>query len=195
MLPLLDSGKINKMICSFWTCVVSVPMSGRKKVAEAAIRAFSNFATTFFNERIWLVAVPGLLSTLAILCGEEDLLRNSHQIVNDIGRFTFYLTVLDSARATVLIDAGWADLLVKAIRARRDDAEAVELICTAIQSLLLLHDDSPCRTAFIKAGAIAVLQETIQNYSPKSNFPDKFITKQCNESLEMLMKESQCTIL
>mmetsp|Transcript_24016 Transcript_24016/g.34408 ORF Transcript_24016/g.34408 Transcript_24016/m.34408 type:complete len:190 (+) Transcript_24016:441-1010(+) len=189
MLSLLDSGKIKQMKSSFWTCVISVPMSERRKVAEAAIRAFCIFAESSFPRRTQLVETPGLLSSLAILCGEETLLRNSEQIVHDIGRLAFYLSCLSTTNAALLVEAGWADLLVKAIRARPDDIDAVTLIIIAIHPVLEYGPIS-CRTAFIAAGAIAALQETIERYSPESNSPtSRYITKRCTEGMEVLMKE------
>mmetsp|Transcript_4288 Transcript_4288/g.6018 ORF Transcript_4288/g.6018 Transcript_4288/m.6018 type:complete len:194 (+) Transcript_4288:289-870(+) len=193
MLSLLDSGKIKQMKSSFWTCVISVPMSERRKVAEAAIRAFCRFALVSLLTRTQWLKAPGLLSSLAILCGEEALLRSSEQIVNDIGRLVFFLSCFSTTNAALLVEAGWADLLVKAIRARLEDMEAVEWIVSGIMSVL---EYGPSRTAFIAAGAIAALQETIERYSPESNSPtSRSITKRCREGLEILMKESSCTIL
>mmetsp|Transcript_2551 Transcript_2551/g.3541 ORF Transcript_2551/g.3541 Transcript_2551/m.3541 type:complete len:97 (+) Transcript_2551:413-703(+) len=94
MKSLLDSEKINQLVNFLQTCVISIPMNEKQKLAEAALFAITKFSVICNNElKAEFVAVPDLLTSLAILCGEETLLRNSDQIKKDISRSAHYLSI------------------------------------------------------------------------------------------------------
>jgi len=170
----LESGEV----CRFISALDYFPPS--KLVGEAAFKMIFEFNYHGNDSiRAQLVAVPGLLSSLARYCKEEPLLRISQPMVAYISNAAIGLSKKSPARIAALVEAGWADLLINALRARPDDELSVDRASWAI-SRLLLYSPVDCRTAFISAGAEAALEETLQRY-PSGNW-----SKQCSEALKQL---------
>mmetsp|Transcript_5004 Transcript_5004/g.6908 ORF Transcript_5004/g.6908 Transcript_5004/m.6908 type:complete len:186 (+) Transcript_5004:435-992(+) len=182
------------MVSSLRTCVISVPISERNEVAESAIRAVTSFALYCedTDKKARFAATPGMLSSLASLCGEESLLRNSYQMIRSISISIFCLSVFSPTTAAALIKAGWADLLVRALRIRPDndintpnvDKNAIKWGCWTINKILRSVSVT-FKIAFVAAGGKAALKETMERYSRNS-----LVKKQCKKALKILMKHS-----
>mmetsp|Transcript_4291 Transcript_4291/g.6027 ORF Transcript_4291/g.6027 Transcript_4291/m.6027 type:complete len:175 (-) Transcript_4291:128-652(-) len=162
MVPsLLDSGEMIRMVFCLNTCVNSIPLMEKQELAEVTMNMFVEFVYrgTTNDEKVRLVAVPGLLSSLANLCGEETLLKNSHHLlIQDISLSVIYLVYDDIA--AVLVDAGWTHLLVKALQARPDDEMTVGFVVSAIWKIC--DGFNLGKTAFLAAGVMTALEESIQ---------------------------------
>mmetsp|Transcript_7845 Transcript_7845/g.11123 ORF Transcript_7845/g.11123 Transcript_7845/m.11123 type:complete len:269 (+) Transcript_7845:188-994(+) len=183
MISLVNSVHINQMVTSLRTCTTRIPLKERQKLAESALRIISRYSNLAFYDNDWidrLVAVPDLMSSLADLCGEETFLKNSENLVTDIG-YSANNLLRNGLAATVLKEAGWAELLVKALRARPDDEISVHWAIDAIFSMLDNKHVS-YRTMLINAGAEAALGGTRGTQTE--------ITKNtCKKALFLLMME------
>jgi len=173
----MNSGEINQFVSSLRTCLNNLPLNKRQKLAEIAINVIYQFAYEGSDSvKSRLVAVPGLLSTLASLCGEGTFLRNSHRIINDISHSAYNLSNGSPDRATALAKAGWADLLVKALRARFEHESDVDNASWAIYSVLL-NGPIACGAAFFAAGAESALKDTLERYSTQAIITKRFCTR------------------
>lgn len=78
MWSLLESGEINQLVYSLRACVANVPLRERQVVAEATIAMVCRISMRYDEEvNLRFVEVPGLLTSLASLCGEDTFLRSS----------------------------------------------------------------------------------------------------------------------
>ena len=168
MLSLLESGEINRLVGAIQTCMSSVPISERQEVAEAAFQMIFHF-THLGSEsiRARLIEVPGLITSLVLLWGEEALLKNSQEMVANVGRIAFAWSRDSPSRSAALIEAGWADLIVKALLARPDDKRAVHYVGYAVYDILFKCSDG-WKVAFVAAGAEAALEAAIKRL-PRGN--------------------------
>mmetsp|Transcript_12846 Transcript_12846/g.17625 ORF Transcript_12846/g.17625 Transcript_12846/m.17625 type:complete len:172 (-) Transcript_12846:165-680(-) len=132
---LIASGNINQLVSSLRTCIIFLSLREKQELALGVMSMICNFA------------VPGLLSSLPSLCGEETFLRDSKILVLWFARFSLSLSYDSPATAVILIEAGWAVLLVKAFRARPDDELDVEFTRSAIY-FLLFNSPGAYRTNF-----------------------------------------------
>lgn len=66
--------------------------------------------------------------------------------------------------AAALMEAGWADLLVRTLQARPDDKMTANIASEAIYSLLA-ENPAVCKSFFIAAGAITALKETKERHN------------------------------
>ena len=82
MLSSLDSSEMNRLVDAFRICAVSVSLRERQVMAQTATTMVCQFAS-FGNDAVTnrLVEVPGLLSSLARLWGEEVIRKNSDRML------------------------------------------------------------------------------------------------------------------
>jgi len=177
----VNSGGIYRLVPRLRNCSTSVSMREKYEVAEAAIETVAEFVK-YGNDvvRTRLVEVPNLLSSLVSLCGEEVLLRFSQPLVENIGRIAYNLSISNPIRAVALMEAGWANLLVRALRARLHNEDAAYYVTWAIHTLL---SDGPliCKILFIAAGAKSTLKKTLKRHPT-----DNEVKRHCTHSLRIL---------
>jgi len=174
----LESGEINRLIGALDFYSTS---RTRQLVAEGVMKMvfeFDYYGGDAVREK--LMAVPGLLVILARYCGDEKVLSNSQQLVANISNLAIALSRKNPARLAVLVEAGWTDLLVKALHARQDDELTVHRVIWAI-SRLLSYSPAVCSAAFKAAGAEAALQEAKDRHSTVSH-----LSVLCTEALILL---------
>lgn len=181
MMSSLKSGAVGPMISSMVECATYASMKGRQDLAVAAMDVVYQFAYSRSKlVRARLVEVPGLLSSLSNLCGEEALLKKSKELVDGICSSATSLSKGSPERAAALVEAGWAELLIRAIRIRYRDQESVDLASLAIYTLLSL---SPAdgKAAFIAAGAEGPLVVAMERYRKNRD-----VVRFCSKSLGIL---------
>mmetsp|Transcript_5007 Transcript_5007/g.6915 ORF Transcript_5007/g.6915 Transcript_5007/m.6915 type:complete len:214 (+) Transcript_5007:374-1015(+) len=190
---ILDSGEINQMVSSIKSCMTSVPVTERQKLAEAAMSLIRLFVSYGNNaEKARLVAVPDLLSSLASLCKEESILKNSTEMNELISNSVNNLSYRSSSRTLALVEAGWADLLVKTLLATPDDDVAVWLICSSIY-LMLNENHTASKIPFVAAGAVSALEDILKIYSTPSREEDdgrvviSMLKSYCTKALILLI--------
>jgi len=174
---LVESGELNQLVCTMRACCVpSVSIREKLEVALAAISVVYHFTYRNRGREIMtrLVAVPDLFASLVSLCGEHAVLGNSRYPVFDICRIAYCVSYNSPASSAVLVDAGWAELLVKALKVNLDNAKMVSNII----DVLLRGYPAVWRVALIAAGAEAAIEEAIERY------PTGLYVKK--ETLEML---------
>mmetsp|Transcript_29978 Transcript_29978/g.41206 ORF Transcript_29978/g.41206 Transcript_29978/m.41206 type:complete len:128 (+) Transcript_29978:353-736(+) len=106
-------------------------------------------------------SIPDLLPTLSSLCNEEGLIENSEQLVEDISNIAICLSKGSPERTAVLLEAGWANLLIRALKAWHRDEETIDWTTSAIHTILC-NDLTNGKAAFITAGAETELM-TVMN--------------------------------
>lgn len=105
------------------------------RIAIIMIGQFSINGGDAVKDRI--VAIPGLLSSMVNLCGEETLLGTSKALVVSISGATYWLSEGSPARAAALVEAGWACLLIRTLRTKLYSDLYIKYTSCAIHSLLL----------------------------------------------------------
>jgi hypothetical protein len=182
----MESGEIDKMVNSLQTCATSLSLSTRQEVAEVAMNMVYQFSYSGDDAGMAkLVAVPGLLHSLASLCGEETLLDISPNLVVHISSSAFYLSIRSPAGASALVEAGWTDLLIMSLRARPHDVNALGITSWAIYRLLF-ENPAVCSASFINAGAEAALEEAVNRHPNNS-----YITEYCMNALGILKDDRE----
>ena len=111
---------------------------------------------------------------------ETVTLSNSQQLVGNISYSAYNLGYDCPLRAAALVEAGWADLLVRALRARPDDVYAVNWASLPI-NCLLTQNHTFCRHYFIAAGAEEALQEALERHGT-----NQYIRDNCKSALNIL---------
>jgi len=150
----------------------------KQEVAIAAVWMIRHMINEDHYLIDYLLAVPNLFSPLAILCGYGDgvLLRSSNKLVMDIAMIACDLS---QDRASALVEAGWADPLVKALRTKSEDMHIIGAIY-----LMFYNRDRPRNdaiAAFIAAGAESALEEAIIR-----NLTNRIVTEWINKMLIVL---------
>jgi len=180
MMISLNSGEIASLVVSLESCT-AIECQQVVLAAFKMVRRFARYGDDAIKSR--LVAIPGLLSSLASLCDEEILKKNPDNIVEYIIMTAIYLSGENSAAAAALVEAGWADLLVKSLGNREDDKGDVDYASGAIYTLLLFGP-SQCKSAFIAAGAELALEETIKRHLTDGDV----VRSYCIDALKILKK-------
>jgi len=180
LFPVIASGEIDQLISSLRTLLIFLPFWERQQLAMDAMEMISKCYVC------WKGSIGG--GAWVAVFSSQSLWEND--LVEELiitGVYIARLSCISSYRkssisiAADLIDAGWANVLVKALTF---DCDSTHFILSAISSLL---DENPTgyKTAFIASGAIETLQEVLE----RGSF-HLYSESICVKALEILTKES-----
>mmetsp|Transcript_14619 Transcript_14619/g.21787 ORF Transcript_14619/g.21787 Transcript_14619/m.21787 type:complete len:244 (+) Transcript_14619:426-1157(+) len=109
----LKSGEMDSWSHAIRAYSVSVSIKERQDVAKAALNVIAFIANLDASIRKKLVEVPDLFASVADLCDEEVLLQDSKKMFGNI----FQILDCFIQKASVLMEANWGGLLVRALDA------------------------------------------------------------------------------
>mmetsp|Transcript_33915 Transcript_33915/g.49265 ORF Transcript_33915/g.49265 Transcript_33915/m.49265 type:complete len:203 (-) Transcript_33915:349-957(-) len=165
-LSYLESFEVDILVFTLRICVSNASMRERLEVALLVSDMIWQLAGYGSSESVRARLVLGtcFLVPLVRLFDDEKLLSNS-QLHKEVCQITTYLSKDRSStmRADLLISAGWANLLVKALRARPYDKRSLECAGVAI-FCLLLYANTSSRATFNSAGAREALREALERF-------------------------------
>lgn len=171
----MESNELIQLITSFQTCAATFSILEKQKVALSAFETVTR-ARAIPSRHRWndvsalLSTLSNLLVALGTLCREDAVLKDSKELTSYICKVVCILSEDDFPAAVAgLVEAGWADLLVRALSVQLHDNveenenDVLSLINT-VNSLLSGYEFD-CVDTLIAAGAEKPLEEAMAKYN------------------------------